>query len=408
MAILGLLATNTASTKADDFSFSKKKAVAPNFSVLRIDELRNAQTIPLALNDKGVTTGRSQVYYTNNAFLALSNGDIENIQTEEVEWSLGQVINIAGQVGGYMGVWENGTIVKRPFRYSEDEGMIDLGTPEGTNASIVDINDKGEVLGYFTEIGSHWPRHGFIYTDDDGFQALGTLRQNGSTQVFDINNHGDVVGTTTGPNWETHAILWSGGQMIDLTDLGMPGYVTTINDNGLMAGTFKIDWAYTQAMTYSLTEGLSVIPLPEWANTSEAKSIDANGTVYGEVNSSFDHDGFYYNETEGFVRMNLREKNQSLFGVAIVGKNGWVGAHLHDGTAYSTGLIYSKDFGVHRLDELVGDQIPSSEMEIVGINASGQIALKVFDFDKNQWTAFLLTPHAEPSISSSHRINNRR
>jgi probable HAF family extracellular repeat protein len=56
-----------------------------------------------------------------------------------------------------------------------------------------------------------------------------------SASVRDINNNGDMVGYFVLPSGERHGFLWSDGIVTDLSQLiGLGGTITDINDNGSM------------------------------------------------------------------------------------------------------------------------------------------------------------------------------
>jgi probable HAF family extracellular repeat protein len=153
--------------------------------------------------------------------------------------SLGQVsshsadINDLGQVTGFFGnsvVADEGNI-KKPFLYSGGV-MHDLSSI--IVASMVwpyAINNSGQVVGFFDPKSSHRP---FLYSggqaQDLGFDGV----------AYDINDAGQIVGHeyVAGGN---HAYLLSGGVRTPLGTLG--GNDTSairINNNGLIAGNSQL------------------------------------------------------------------------------------------------------------------------------------------------------------------------
>jgi probable HAF family extracellular repeat protein len=112
--------------------------------------------------------------------------------------SAGHAINDSGQVA----CESNGNSVMA-CRYSDDEGLIKLGTLGGTNSYCNGggINNQGETVGY-SDLGNENKMHLFLYTDALGMVDLeasitnlpadlnGYLR----TPGLRINNAGDVCG----------------------------------------------------------------------------------------------------------------------------------------------------------------------------------------------------------------------
>ncbi len=116
----------------------------------------------------------------------------------------------------------------------------DLGALDGAaNSSANDINDNNQIVGWSaTAAGSP---HAFrVEVDASGIVLtrtdLGTLA-NTYSFAYGINTAGDIVGTS-----DSRAVLWRGGQIIDLNTRIPPGANWTllrahaINDSGLIVG----------------------------------------------------------------------------------------------------------------------------------------------------------------------------
>lgn len=147
-------------------------------------------------------------------------------------------LNQAGQVvgdstiaaGGFMHafLWDSGT-------------MIDLGTLGGSHSSATGINDLGQVVGYASLPGDV-SNHAFLVTPEGGvwfrdnnqdgrndlMTDLGTLYGSDSSGASDINNSGQVVGTSA-----DRAFLWDA--VNGMTDLGAPTGFTDSSAAGINA-----------------------------------------------------------------------------------------------------------------------------------------------------------------------------
>src|SRR5262245_16672238 len=129
-----------------------------------------------------------------------------------------------------------------------DIQIVDLGTlPGGTNSSAYDINDAGDIVGSSETTSGQ--THGFILIGSVKTD-LGTLPGGDVSSAFGINNLRQVVGTAnTTPSvfLVSHGFMWQSGVMRDLgafppeDALGSQSFATAINDAGLIAGTIHND-----------------------------------------------------------------------------------------------------------------------------------------------------------------------
>ena len=82
---------------------------------------------------------------------------------------------------------------------------------------------------------------------------LGTL--GGTTSdAYGINASGQVVGVSTTSNGYSHAFLYSGGSMTDLTPLegfSLSSYALGINDSGQVVGWNDFQWGQPEGFLYS-------------------------------------------------------------------------------------------------------------------------------------------------------------
>lgn len=118
----------------------------------------------------------------------------------------------------------------------------DLGTLGGLVSRASAVNDLGEVVGWSHDAGG--VVRAFLWSS-----ALGQMTDLGgppgatACQAMDINDRSQVVGICTVPRVsyiEQRPILWSDGQVIDLTPGLGGGRAMTINDRGEIVGTYDV------------------------------------------------------------------------------------------------------------------------------------------------------------------------
>jgi probable HAF family extracellular repeat protein len=144
-------------------------------------------------------------------------------------------------------------VQERAFLWDKANGMQDLGTLGGNDAGIlpappvskgnVEINERGQVVACSSTNTIINPAtglptiHPFLWDKENGMQDLGTF---GGTLgcAVNLNNRGQVVGYANLPgDAAAHPFLWDRGALTDLGTLGgTVGYANGINDAGDAVG----------------------------------------------------------------------------------------------------------------------------------------------------------------------------
>lgn len=164
--------------------------------------------------------------------------------------------------------WRNGAIYR------------DLGLPPGAReAQGAGINDRGDVVGNLTD-ATTGRIEAFVHRDGQ-FTRLQSLPGNYATYAWDINNHGDIVGTSNGGV----PVIWKSGSTVPTVLPVPPGRyprsVARINDSGDIIGTTTgIYPIATEAVMWRHGEFVALGVLPT-GSESYAYDINNAGVVVG-------------------------------------------------------------------------------------------------------------------------------
>lgn len=142
-------------------------------------------------------------------------------------------VNALRQVVGFSGPRRD-TTESRGFIWTEQVGMVDIGTLGGSYARTNAINDEGFVTGtsQVDDVALPGGTHAFIYQPlspterhSEPMRDIGTLGGN-SSYGMSINNNNHVVGYSTINNVDdrVHAFFYNGKTMIDLGSLRGEGF----------------------------------------------------------------------------------------------------------------------------------------------------------------------------------------
>jgi len=171
-------------------------------------------------------------------------------------------INNRGQVAGQS--YLTGNVIAHAFAWQKSGSpqLKDLGTLGGDNASALWLDDAGDVIGY-ADLPANPPgctglvcQHHAVLWKRAATTDLGTIGTDPCSRALSINTKGQIVGFTAavcGGN-PTHGFLWqNGGPAIDLNSLVAPGSGLAltqpyfISDRGEIAGTGTLSNGDTHA-----------------------------------------------------------------------------------------------------------------------------------------------------------------
>lgn len=257
---------------------------------------------PMAINDSGQIVGCSTVWKQGwisdapHAFL-YSGGMMTDLGTflpsspDHVAWysdTCARGINSRGQIVGGSNVQLSGAPVlygSHAFLYSGGV-MTDLGTliPSG-NASLesdaVDINDNGEIVGS-SQIDFYF-RHAFLYSNGV-MTDLGSLSDQQSWGAA-INASAQIVGWSQVAGGVYHGFLYSGGVMTDLGTLaGRNTWALDINASGQIVGTSQMANGDYHAYLFSdgvMTDLNALIDPDSGWTLNQAAAINDLGQIVG-------------------------------------------------------------------------------------------------------------------------------
>lgn len=228
-------------------------------------------------------------------------------------------INAVGDLTGGMTVTTpSGIPATHAWRYSDANGLEDLGTIGGDVAAGAAINRYGQVVGSSRLAFFDTTFHAFVATPGQGMRDLGTLG-GGSSSASSINDTGDVAGYAQAADGLYHLFVYTPATgMQDLGAPSAPSFLARINEAGQIAGSTSVPNFHTHAIRY--TPGVGIVDLhPFSVGSSSSRGINDHGDVVGGFGgtpstNTFGH-AFIYTDAEGFVDLNTR---------VVAGPQGWI------------------------------------------------------------------------------------
>lgn len=196
---------------------------------------------------------------------------------------LGSAASAINEAGEVVGSSDTDYGASHAFAWNRRAGMLDLGTLGGTTSAAIAINASGQVIGISTN--SSGESHAFSWTRRDGMVDLGTLGGNSSSALA-INSQGQVTGISTTYSGDTHAFSWTRkGGMVDLgTFGGVSSTVGAINDAGEIVGEASDSSGTTRPFIWTKEHGMvdlgtRIAGAPAGIELKNASALSEKGAI---------------------------------------------------------------------------------------------------------------------------------
>jgi probable HAF family extracellular repeat protein len=283
------------------------------------------------------------------------------------------VIAGASEGSGYQAVrWVNGSLEA-------------LGTLDGFGSSeAYDVNEAGQVVGWSRTTTGTAP---FLWTSGHGMQSLGHLPGGLYGTAFGINVHGTVVGESTSSIGD-YAFKWTsaaGMESLGTLPGGSGSIAYDINDNDQIVGTATTPNGIRGFFWSAVTGMVDIGLLPE-ANETYATALNQFGETAGDSGTR----GYHWSPDSGIAEMDP----SSGGGTTPYGIND---AGMIVGKSNGQAFVWNSAGHIENLNNLLDQSAGLSLIEARGINEGGQIVGRGLVIGTSETHAFLATPVPEPA-----------
>lgn len=212
----------------------------------------------------------------------------------------------------------------RPFLWTRDKGMVDLGAPSGSNGQVnsyaVAINNFGQIVGNFLtgeeRCPPGWGRcfyvsHGFVWTKSEGMVDVGTFGGD-YFRMIALNDRGEMAGGMmkfTEGRWHYHGVLLTPvtGVTIDIKPGESPNRINPKSGGKipvaiLSANDFN---AFSRVDPNSLTFGRTGDE--KSLALCHAEEINGDGRIDLACNFNTQDTGFQCGDSKGLLKGKTKE-----------------------------------------------------------------------------------------------------
>jgi probable HAF family extracellular repeat protein len=259
-------------------------------------------------------------------------------------------VNARGVVVGSSTVDE----VLHAFMWSEDTGMTDLGTLEGTQTTPTLISERGVIAGVGIVDPNNGPTRAFARTHANGFVRLSLGGSNSSPTA--VNAKGDVVGFSDTASGTVHAFLWTArdGVVHDLLtfDGGDFSAANAINDDDVVVGESATMSGIRHAFMWTRHAGM--LDLGTLGFTSSAQGVNDSGVIVGSSQTtSLEFHAFVWTRRTGMADIGPADRTsfaERISGRFVVGRIFVSGA-----SGPQHGFVWTRKDGFIDIGTLDGD-----------------------------------------------------
>jgi hypothetical protein len=301
-------------------------------------------------------------------------------------YSLGTSISNSGYVAG---ISSNGIDYQQGFSWREDTGIQWLSHPSGTGQSVTsEVNNAGQVVG--TSFG---PTHGVLWNADGSVAYV--FQSSVIDQPTGLNNAGAVTGyrNTLGSQ---SAYIWDG----TYNDLGFPSHTGStqgygINDLGQVAGHAGSLNSTPAAFLWSSTSGFTtILTSPTFVHIA-VEDLSNQGTMVGRgffVGGDNVSIGWRWDASKGFSELNTFPAAIKTDALAVNDSG------LIVGQSDGIGTIWDQQGAIYNANNLLAPGFSTwSITSLTGVNDNGWLTGYAVLSGSPGYRAVLLRPIPEPA-----------
>ena len=265
-------------------------AHAQNYSVVNLGwpaGAKGAGSEAHGINQNGAVVGtwyQANHPYSQYAFVYANGtntdlGTISSSNGNSYDYAIANAMNGSNQIVG------QGTTNSYSFYHAfldTNRVMIDLDTTGQAWSGANAINQRGQIVGFFTIPSSY--THAFLYTNG-AMLDLGTLSGGTYSSARGINDSGTIVGESSDVSGNIYAFIYSNNIMTGLGNLGGTySSAAAINNSGTIVGESSLPDGELRAfvMTNGIMSGLGTFG----GTNSSAQAINNGGVAVGYASSS--------------------------------------------------------------------------------------------------------------------------
>jgi probable HAF family extracellular repeat protein len=238
-----------------------------------------------------------------------------------------------------------------------------LAIPGAIRMTANDINDKGQVVGQFTD--AHNGVHGFVY-EEESFCQLDYPGAT-TTEILGINNLGQIVGLFTTPT-ATSGFFYDRGTFSPPLTYPGAGNLTIpngINDRGEIVGVYQDAVPGEHSFLYKAGDYEALVY--PGAKETGAQDINNSGQIVGDLPDANGTHGFVYLENVGVFTPPLDNPPSTVIALRGVNNGGQIAGGYFDADGHEHPFLYMAS-SLNPI--LISGAISAST---IGLNDRGQV-----------------------------------